>query len=261
MPLYNSEAIVLRKVAYRDADRIVTFFTPDQGKLSGLARGAGRLRSRYGSALEILTHGTLIYFDRQGKNLVQINHFDILHSFRKLREDLLRSASCQYLAELVLGLIPERAAAPEAFSFFLKTLEQIGRVSDPEPILRIFEIRFLVLTGFVPRMDACVHCGGDKGPFAFSATQGGVVCSRCRGRNSNVRPLSRGAIRFWEQALVREPEWFDRVRLEGKLNDELRHLLHGIFCGLLGREIRSYNFLTRLRKDVGSLTPSREDDT
>jgi len=262
MPLYSSEAIVLRKIDYRDADRIVTFLTPDRGKLAGLARGARRLKSRFGPSLETLTHGTLIYYDREGKNLIHVNHFDILHSFRKLREDLFRSASGQYLAELVLGLLPEREAAPETFQLLLQTLDRLQKGVETEPILRIFEIRLLVLSGFAPRVECCVRCGGQAAPFGFSVEQGGVVCRDCRSRTvAGVRPVSRGVLRFWEQALALKEERFDRVRLEGKLNRELRDLLHHYYRHLLGREIRSFVFLERLRKEIAGLTPQRENGT
>ncbi len=261
MPLYSSEAIVLRKIDYRDADRIVTFLTPDRGKLAGLARGARRFKSRFGPALETLTHGTLIYFDREGKNLVNVNHFDILHSFRKVREDLFRSASGQYLAELVLGLLPEREAAPEIFQLLLQTLDGLQRVVDPEPLLRIFEIRLLVLAGFAPRMDTCVQCGGRTGPFHFSLRQGGILCRDCRGSAAEGTPLSRGCLRFWQQALTLTGERLGQVRLEGKLNRELRELLHLYFRDLLGREIHSYRFLETLRTEIGGLTLQGENGT
>lgn len=261
MPLYSSEAIVLRKIDYRDADRIVTFLTPDRGKLAGLARGARRLKSRFGPSLETLTHGTLIYYDREGKNLVNINHFDILHSFRKIREDLFRSASGQYLAELVLGLLPEREAAPETFRLLLNNLDRLQEVEEIDPILRIFEIRLLVLSGFAPRMNGCVQCGGGTGPFGFSLQQGGILCRDCRGRTGEGPSLSRGCLRFWEQALTLKEGRFDRVRLEGKLNRELRGLLHRYYRHLLGREIRSFLFLERLHKEIDGLTPRGENGT
>ncbi|NOY53252.1 MAG: DNA repair protein RecO [Deltaproteobacteria bacterium] len=254
MPLYSSESIVLRKIDYRDADRIVTFLTPDHGKLAGLARGARRLKSRFGPALETLTHGTLIYFDREEKNLVNINHFDILHSFRRVREDLFRSASGQYLAELVLGLLPEREAAPEIFQLLLQTLNRLQEVVETEPILRIFEIRLLVLAGFAPKMNACVQCGGGTEPFRFSLRQGGILCRKCRGRTDEGTALSRGCLRFWEEVLTLTEERLGHIRLERKLNRELRELLHLYFRNLLGREIRSYVFLEKLRKEIGGLT-------
>lgn len=251
MPLASSEAIVLRKIDYQEADRIITFLTPDHGKLSGIAKGAKRIRSRVGPSLEVLTHGQLVYFDRPGKGLVSINHFDILASFRRVREDLIRSSSCQYLAELIIHFIPEREAAPEVFSLLLKAMHGIAGSRDPEAILRIFEIRFLSLAGFAPKMDACVLCGRTDGVFGFSMKEGGLVCASC-GRSDTGGRVSKGVLLFWRQALFMDTEKMDRIRLQGRLNTELKGFVHRYFLHLLGREIRSYNFLERVRKQTGT---------
>ncbi len=252
MPLYDSEALVLRTVDFREADKVVTFLTPGHGKLSGLARGAKRLRSRFGGSLEVLTHGRLVYFDRQGKNLIGINHFDLLHSFQGIREDLLRSASGQYLAELAMHFVPERAAAPECFALLLAALQQLGATRDPEALLRIFEIRFLGLLGYAPRLDACVQCGRNAATYGFSSKQGGLVCGGCGG-SRDVASVSRGTVHFWRKASELAGDRIGRVALDGRLNGELKQILHRYLLYLLGREIRSYTFLERLRREFGTL--------
>ncbi len=248
MPLYSSEAIVLRRIDYREADRIVTFLTPDHGKVSGLARGVKRMRSRFGASLETLTYGKLIYFDRQGRNLISINHFDILKPFQQIREDLICSSSCQYIAELVMQFVPEKEAAAEVFSLFLETLEGMTGSEDPNAILRIFEIRLLTLIGYAPRMDACVLCGEREHLSRISISEGGVVCPLCKGRAGEVRPISEGALFFWKQVSVMTLSNMDRVRLQKRLNNELKQVLHRYFLYLLGREIRSYKFLEQVNK-------------
>ncbi len=257
MPLYDSEAVVLRTVDFREADRIVTFLTPGHGRLSGLARGAKRLRSRFGASLEVLTHGRLVYFDRQGKNLIGINHFDVLHSFQGIREDLLRSASSQYLAELALHFVPERQAAPECFGLLVAALGQMEAAKGPEALLRIFEIQFLALLGYAPRLDACVSCGRKAAAYGFSSKQGGLVCGGCGGASKDLASVSRGAVHFWRKASELSRERIGRVALDRRLNGELKRVLHGYLLYLLGREIRSFTFLERLRREFGQVRAAR----
>ncbi len=247
MPLFSTEAIVLHKTDFRDSDKIMTFLTPDQGRISGLARGAKRVRSPFGASLEVLTHGRLVYFDRQGKNLIHINHFDIVNSFQKIRENLLHSSSCLYLCELIMRMVPERAAARDCFILLLETMEQIGKTTDPDPILRIFEICLLHLLGFAPRVDACVVCGETEGKFRFVREQGGLVCERCDKKEKGNGTLSKGSIYFWRQAPMIRRDAMSRIRLDRRVNRELKRLLHDYFVYILGREIRSFNFLERIR--------------
>ncbi len=257
MPLYDSEAVVLRTVDFKEADKIVTFLTPGHGRLSGLARGAKRLRSRFGASLEVLTHGRLVYFDRQGKNLIGINHFDVLRSFQGIREDLMQSASCQYLAELAMRFVPEREAAPECFALLLGALGQMEAVKDPEALLRIYEIQFLGLLGYAPRLDACVQCGRKAAAYGFSSKQGGLVCGSCGSALKDVASVSRGVIHFWRKASDLAVNRIGRIGLDGRLNGELKQILHRYLLYLLGREIRSFTFLERLRKEFGSLRAAR----
>ncbi len=259
MPLFSTEAVVLRKIDYRESDQIMTFLTPDYGRISGLVRGAKRIRSRFGASLEMLTYGRLIYFDRQGKNLVSINQFDILKSFQQIRENLIRSGSSQYMAELIIGFVPERESATEVFKLFVQSMEGMAVTRDPEAVLRIFEIRFLSLIGFAPRMDACVFCGNWKGRFRFSIKDGGLVCSSCEDHTAEADPVPEGILFFWKQALAMDLTKMDRVRLQRRLNTGLKWLLHRYFLHLLGREIRSFIFLENLGKEAGYLTPASED--
>jgi DNA repair protein RecO (recombination protein O) len=255
MPIHSSEAIVLRKTDYRDADRVVTFLTRDSGKLAGLVKGAKRIRSRFGASLEVLTYGRLIFFERQTKNLVSVNEFDPIKPFQEIREDILRSCSAQYLAEVILQFIPEREAAREVFGLLLQALKKIAISKNADAILRIFEIRFLTLIGFAPRLDACVLCGQRKTRAGFSVREGGIVCTGCRQGQGKLYPMSDGCLFFWSQALTMNLDRMDRVRLEGQLARELKDLLHRYFVHLAGREIRSYAFLETVTKNLLGLTP------
>ena len=76
MPVYIAEALILRTYKLKEADRIVVFLTRDRGKKRGVAKGARRPRSRYMGALEPLTRGEVGYFEREQRDLVQLNYMD-----------------------------------------------------------------------------------------------------------------------------------------------------------------------------------------
>jgi DNA repair protein RecO (recombination protein O) len=260
MPIHTSEAIVLRKIDYGEADRIFTFLTSDQGKLSGMAKGVRSMRSRYGSSMELLTHGSLIYFDRQGKNLVSIRQFDILTSFQENRQDLILSSSSQYMAELVFHFVQEKESVPEVFALLLYALHGITHTRDTEAVLRIFEIRLLRLLGFAPRMDGCVHCGSTADYVGFCLKESGLICSSCKGHVSEHVSISQGLLFFWKQAMSMKLEKVDQVGLQGGLNRELKRLNHRYIRHLLGKEVRSFRFLENLQKEGQGLTAASRND-
>src|SRR5215207_7015749 len=76
MPVYTSEALILRTYKLGEADRIVVFLTRDRGKKRGVARGARRAKSRYTGALESLTRAGVAYYERELRDLVRINYVE-----------------------------------------------------------------------------------------------------------------------------------------------------------------------------------------
>src|SRR4030042_4683973 len=97
--VYKTEAIVLKHINLKEADRILPLYTPNQGKWSAVAKGVRRPRSRMGGHLELLTHCTLML--TRGRSMDTINQCATIDSFLPLREDLWRSSLALYAAELV----------------------------------------------------------------------------------------------------------------------------------------------------------------
>ena len=246
MPQRTSEALVLRTVDYRDADRIVTFLTRDQGRLSGLVRGARRLRNRRTAAMEVLARGRVLYFEKQGKDLVTVDRFEVEDLGLGLRGDLLALSAGLYLAEAALLFLPERQPAADLYDLLLRALDALPRAADVESLLRVVEIRLLDGLGFGPRMDACAACGGPAPARTFSVEQGGLVCPACAGSAGPVRKVSAGLVRFWISARGLAWPGPERLRLDPALNREVKALLYDLLRGLAGREIRSREFLDRL---------------
>lgn len=87
MPLLRARGFVLRNRPLGETDRLVTCFTLEHGKIAGVAKGAGRLRSRFGSSLQPLSLIRLMLFGKETRSLYRIDHTDILTSFQAIRDD------------------------------------------------------------------------------------------------------------------------------------------------------------------------------
>jgi DNA repair protein RecO (recombination protein O) len=113
MPLHKTEAFLLRSYALKEADKICVFLTKDQGKLRGVAHGARKIRSRFGSSLEPFTEVALSYFQKEGRELVSISSCDILrlHFERGARD--VETASAFY------PMKPHRFCGPDPASGFM----------------------------------------------------------------------------------------------------------------------------------------------
>src|SRR3984893_17399385 len=119
MPAQASETIVLRTFPLKEADLIVSFFTRDQGKLRGVAKRARRPKSAFGSGLERLSHIRMSYFQRENRELVNIDSCDLLHSQFALLNDFASACALDFFAEVSEQLLP--AAEPNEKYFRLMT--------------------------------------------------------------------------------------------------------------------------------------------
>ena len=108
MPTYKTEAIVLSRRNFGEADKILTIFTKHYGKIRALAKGVRRMKSRKGGNVELFNQVSLVL--AKGKNLDIITEVELKNSFRFWRQNLNRVGVAYYLVELVESLTPEGQA-------------------------------------------------------------------------------------------------------------------------------------------------------
>ena len=186
MPLLKTAAITIKSRKWGDADRIVVLYTARFGKLRGVARGARRMKSRFGSALEPFVLCDLNLFEKPNDPLHRISQADIKETFPVLREDLAVMAGAARMANLIAAITPDADPSPGIFDTLLGGLRSLNEGDDPGLTTLLFQIRLLGQTGFRPQTDHCATCGGalnfdeafKKEPASrFSPTAGGMVCA------------------------------------------------------------------------------------
>ena len=176
---------MLRSLRFGEADRILHLFTEERGRVGAIAKGARRLRSRFGARLEPFAEVELHLHEGRGE-LATVTQADLLRSHQALGTDPYRLAVGSIGIEAVLRLFIEHDANPRVFHAtcrFLDVLDEDGaRVGEAmhDPLVLSFQLKLLWLAGYLPHLASCSGCGGD-GPFAaFSAAAGGAVCDACR---------------------------------------------------------------------------------
>ena len=252
MPLFKTNAIVIRSLNYGESDKIITFFSKDFGKLKGIAKGARRSRKRFQNALGLFSHLRLIFFDKEGMGLVRAEACDILHSFPKIREDLKKILYGNYYLELVNEMAGEREGNAEAFELLLSSLSNLEELDPQEEQLRIFEIRMLSLFGYRPNMRRCNFCKKDwedskepPGVF-FSLERGALICEACSKTRNNLLPISLGTARLVEKISQVEFSKIQRLRFTLQALCESRELLPRFISYQLGKELKSLKALNNI---------------
>jgi DNA repair protein RecO (recombination protein O) len=147
----QTEAIVLRLTDYGEADRIVSLFTLEQGRISGIARGARRSRKRFGGALESFAHLKLQL--QLGAGLPTLLSADICSIFLGIRAELAKIGSAAYACELVERLTPEAEANPRLFRLLFCYLERLDRAPPSPSDRRFFAVNLLKILGYQPELE------------------------------------------------------------------------------------------------------------
>jgi DNA repair protein RecO (recombination protein O) len=186
MGLYRDEGIVLRTIRLGEADKIVTFVTPDHGKVRAVAKGIRKTKSRFGGRLEPTSHVSLMFYE--GRELDIVTQAEALEVHRILREDLDRLAAAVRLLEVVDQVAQERQPARRLYQMLLGALRALA-AHDAPLLVPGFYLKVLSLEGFHPRLDACASCNGPGPLIGFDQTVGGALCRNC-GRGSPVSPAA-----------------------------------------------------------------------
>jgi DNA repair protein RecO (recombination protein O) len=246
MPLLRAKGFVLRNRPLGEADRLITCFTLEHGKISGVAKGAGKLRSRFGSSLQPLSLIRLMLFGKETRSLYRIDHTDILTSFQSIRDDWEKLRPALYAADLVDALLAESDPQPRVFALLERLLTGIadGQTARIDTWLRLFEARLLTLVGYRPLLDRCVSChrpAAETG--ALSPELGGYLCSACAPGISDAHRVSPPTLRFLARAVTLPWAAVERWQLSFEQQQELRQVLHELLSGHVRKEVKSYRFL------------------
>jgi DNA repair protein RecO (recombination protein O) len=238
--LIKTEAIVLKQRDFSEADKIITLYSMKMGKISCIAKGIKRAKSKLRGTLLPFTHNSLVLF--KGKSLYTVTGADIIESFVNLRKDFSLMAYTSYILELLDSLVPEEEASYQTFVLLVGTLHLLN-VIDPRVAVKIFEIRFLRILGYRPQTDKCINCGGFGDKFWFSSGQGGVLCSSCRNLDSLAKRISTGSLKILE--LLDKMDWnrIDRVKPSKKNFQEMDHIMDDYLLYLLQKKLHSREFI------------------
>ncbi len=182
MPLRETEAIVLRTYRLGEADKIVSLFARQMGRLRAVAAGARRIKSRYGSTLEPMSYIRLWVFERENRDLLRINSAELLESFFDMQKDYRVQVAAQYVAEVAERFLPEREVNERAFRLLIAVLKALKRSGEVGRPLLYFDYWLLRLGGFLPELDACGACGRslEGRPAYYGEGAEYLVCASCK---------------------------------------------------------------------------------
>lgn len=251
--VYTTDAIVLRRGRFGEHGVLLTLYTPDEGKVSAIAKGVHRPASKLAGHLEPLLHVRLLM--AKGRNLDIVTQAQVIHSFSVLRDDLYRTAAAWYAVELVDRMSESRQENRLLYELLLGLLNRLDGATSPDVLLRFFEMRLLAYLGYRPALWRCAQCGSpaEGGTALFSPGNGGVHCSECAPGTPDLVRLSGealGLLRFFQAGHV--TQWKEELASPASVQ-EAATALRACVRALDERAPRSLALLDRVRPAAVSL--------
>jgi len=194
--LYRTEAIVLSRTEYAEADRIFTVYTPKLGKIRVIAKGVRRPNSRLGPHLEYFSRSQLLL--AKGRDLDVVTGAETIDYHIELRDNLDALGHASHMAELLNRLTEDRQEQERAYDLLATSLRLLCDGVDPFVVTRYYELALTSVLGYRPELYRCVGCQREieAMPNSLSPRLGGMLCPECRGLDAGARELSLNAQKF-----------------------------------------------------------------
>jgi DNA repair protein RecO (recombination protein O) len=248
--LYRTEALILHRTDFGEADRLLNVFTPHLGRLRLLAKGVRKPTSRKAGHVEPFSHVNLLV--ARGKTLDIVSQAEVIEPFRPLHEDLERASMAYYVAELVASFTEEHDENAPLFDLTRATCARLCEERDMLLVLRFFEMRALGFLGYQPQLHFCVACQAQLDPVInyFEPASGGVLCPRHGEGVESAVPLGLPTFKVLRYLQTRPWEQVITLRLRPETHLDVEAVLQRFIVYVLERRLKSVDFIYRLRREA-----------
>ncbi len=242
----SSDAFILGTYPLRERDRIVIFLTRDSGKKRGVARGSRGPKSAFSGALEPMTEAHVLYFEKEGRELVSLDSADVIRSSFPLSKDLDRGLLLFAFAESLQTFVSDSDPAEPFYRLSRHVIDGLYAGAPADAVAAYFDVWILKLSGLFPSPAECAVCGAPlaaEGVLLFDETRPGFVHAECRrGEAQRLSPAGRQTLR---RILTSPLDPSDRMAGLNEVSSVARRARRHF----LGHELKSQRVLAELRED------------
>ncbi len=245
MGFLKTRGIVVKEVSTGEADKIITLFTGNQGRISALSRGGKRPKSQLSAGSQILCYGEYMLYS--GKEMYSVNSCDVIEPFYEIRNDMVKLTYAAHFMDIILELIQENQPSARLLKLLLNTLHMLAKTQKPpELVCAIFELKAVSIAGYAPHVNSCMSCGeAPENNYSFSFSKCGFLCDReeCSGEDRLSILLSPGASRAIQHIVYAPMDELFSFGLSEEVLDELGRITRKYMRERLERDFNKLDFL------------------
>lgn len=246
MSSYKTRGIVIKRMNFGEADRILTILTERFGKVKAMAKGVRKSTSKLGGHLEPFM---IVEFQLyEGKTFYTITGAEIISEFPEIHSDLKKTAKVFVIGELVDNFLHEHEKSERIYQILSQILLLIEH-NEKNFLVNAFALKLIESAGFQPEFYECVHCKEkikEENNF-WDDIEGGVICRECKAKSGHGVEISNEfikSLRFIEQ---NDFEQIEKLRLNKTLEEEIDRILENYIRSILDKNIKSKKFLNNVK--------------
>jgi DNA repair protein RecO (recombination protein O) len=237
----KTDAVVLHRADFGESDLIITLYTADLGKVKGIAKGAKRSKRRFVNNLQPFSYIRVVFAEGRG-GLIRVDEADMIHPLFRISEDISKVLYGSYFLEMVKEMTGEKESNPRLFELLVTFLIVLNDFPLREEYPRVFELRFLDLLGYRPRVMECAICNQVL-PLAegawFSFRHGGAVCKGCNSTALGAVAVSAETRKAMELAISVDLAAVNEIQFSPQVLAEGREIIPRFIQHQLGKALKS----------------------
>jgi DNA repair protein RecO (recombination protein O) len=245
MAFLKTRGIVIKEVGVGEADKIITIFSRNRGRISALVKGGKRPKSKLSAGSQLMSYGEYVLYS--GKDMYSVNSCEVLEPFYEIRNDMVRLTYAAHFLDIVMEIIQENQASPKLLQLLLNSLFMLTKAEKiPELVSRIFELRALTTAGYAPHVRSCMICGCEaEKVYSFSFSKCGFICDResCISEDRFAPELSTGTSKAIQHIVHTRMEELFSFNLSDDVLDELGRITKRYLRDRLERDFTKLDFL------------------
>jgi DNA repair protein RecO (recombination protein O) len=249
MPTYLAEGVILRRVDYGEADRILTVLTREHGKIGVIARGVRKAGSRLAAHTDLFSRSRMQLARGRGE-LDVLTQAETIGSAAPLA-DARRTACAAVCAELADRVLESNHPDAETFDLVVEALSDCTDMArDPRAALVWLTRRMIDRLGYAPQLHECASCAIQLPETSawFSAVAGGLLCDRCATADPGAVECSVRVIKVLRVAAAGDADLYRRLRLDEPSLATLEAVAERELAQHLDRQLRSLPVLRAIER-------------
>lgn len=242
----KTQGVVIKRMNYGEADRILTVLTFDYGKIKAIAKGSRKILSKMGGSLEPFCLTDFIF--HEGRSFYIVTSASVVQHFEEIHTKIEKTSKAFYIGELLDKFLEAEESHPQIFKLFVKYLEVLNG-DDDEILIPVFSAKILENLGFKPETSVCLHCRAKLLPKQnyWDDVEGGVICQACHDKFGHGRKIDNDVIKILRLIFSQKFNVGSKINIDDSYKKQTGDILENYAEGIIEREIKSRKFM----KEVG----------